>query len=158
MTVCEHDLFTAHGAAWARSVKADTVIIINQLELMDDDKLALDSLASSVPLGGRVILLLSAQQNLYGSLDLALSRRRRYSTESVTALLRAVGLKMVEQRGTGKLLVLGWFLESKVCRRQFFASKSVAWVDILSPCMKYLDRWLPWNGLSLLVVARKAAP
>ena len=72
VTVCEHDLFTAHGAAWARSVKADTVISINQLELMDDDKLALDSLASSVPLGGRVILLLSAQQNLYGSLDLAL--------------------------------------------------------------------------------------
>lgn len=157
VTISEQDVFSKQGAAWAKSVNPDTVISINQLELMDDDKVALDSLASSVSPGGRVVLLLSAQRNLYGSLDSALGRRRRYSRESIKDLLRAVGLLVVEERWFGKLVLIGWFFESKICRRQFFSPKSVSWVDVLSPCMKKIDRWLPWDGLSLLVVAQKSS-
>lgn len=157
VTISEQDVFSEQGAAWAKSVNPDTVISINQLELMDDDKVALDSLASSISPGGRVVLLLSAQNSLYGSLDSALGRRRRYSRDSIQHLLRAVGLSVVEERWFGKLVLVGWFFESKICRRQFFSPKSVSWVDVLSPCMKKIDRWLPWDGLSLLVVAQKSS-
>lgn len=155
--ISEEDVFSEQGAAWAKSLRPDTVINVNQLELMDDDKVALDSLASSVAPGGRVVLLLSSQQSLYGSLDNALGRRRRYSRESVNGLLKAVGLKVVDEQWFGKLVLIGWFFESKICRRQFFATKSVSWVDLLSPCMKRIDRCLPWDGLSLLVVAQKTS-
>ncbi|MBX3349698.1 MAG: glycosyltransferase [Nitrospira sp.] len=155
--ISEQDVFSEQGVVWAKNLQPDTVININQLELMDDDKVALDSLASSVAPRGRVVLLLSAQQSLYGSLDNALGRRRRYSLESIRALLKAVGLEVIEERWFGKLVLIGWFFESKIYRRQFFSPKSVSWVDLLSPWMKSIDRWMPWNGLSLLVVAQKSS-
>jgi glycosyltransferase involved in cell wall biosynthesis len=155
VTITDRDVLTTEGAAWAKQVQADTILCINQLEQVHDDKAALDAIASAVAPGGRVILLVSAQAFLYGSLDAALRRHRRYRADTIAALARAVGLDIAHQQWLGKLALVGWYLEGKVWRRPFFAPRSVAWLDVLSSVMARLDSYLPWNGLSLLVIAQK---
>jgi glycosyltransferase involved in cell wall biosynthesis len=155
VTISDQDVFTKDGVAWAKRVQPDTILCINQLEQLEDDKAALDSLAAAIEPGGRLILLVSAHHFLYGSMDEALRRRRRYSSETVAALVKGVGLQIEHQKWLGKLVLVGWFLESKVWRRQFIALKPVALLNVISPLMGILDHWLPWKGLSLLVVARK---
>jgi hypothetical protein len=155
VTITDRDILTAEGAVWAKQVQADTILCINQLEQVQDDKAALDALASAVAPGGRIVLVVSAQECLYGSLDAALRRRRRYRADTIAGLARAVGLDIQHEQWLGKLALVGWYLEGKVWRRPFFAPRSVAWLDLLSSLLGRLDRYLPWNGLSLLVVAQK---
>jgi SAM-dependent methyltransferase len=157
VTISDRDVFTDDGVAWAKHVQPDTIVCINQLEQVEDDKRALDSLAAAIKPGGRVILLVSAHDLLYGSLDEGLKRRRRYSAETIGAFVRAAGLQTEHQKWLGKLVLVGWFIENKIWRRQFFAPRTIALVDILSPLMGILDRRLPWKGLSMLIVARRPA-
>ena len=155
VTISEHDVFSADGLAWAKNIHPDTILYINELEQVPDDKPAIDCLAEAVKPGGRLIIIVSCHEFVYGSLDQALKRRRRYSANTITALLRGAGLQIEHQKWLGKLILVGWFIESKIWRRQYFAPKPFILVNIFSPIMRKLDNWLPWAGLSLLVIARK---
>jgi glycosyltransferase involved in cell wall biosynthesis/phospholipid N-methyltransferase len=157
VTISDRDVLSEEGLAWAKIQYPDTILCLNQLEQVGDDKRALDSLAAAIKPGGRVILVVSAHAFLYGSLDEALRRQRRYTAERIAALVEGVGLYVEHQKWLGKLVLVGWFMESKVWRRRFFAPKPVTLVNVFSPLMGILDRWLPWKGLSLLVVARRPA-
>ncbi len=155
VTIVSQDPFSRNGLVWAKSRQLDTVVCINQLEFIKEDKLALSHLAESIEMGGRVIIRVACHEILYGSLDHALGRLRRYNGQRLTDLLAEVGLQIEYQRWQGKLLLLGWFIQGKILQRQFFSSKPFVLVNIFSPIMTVLDNWLPWKGLSLLVVVRK---
>jgi 2-polyprenyl-3-methyl-5-hydroxy-6-metoxy-1,4-benzoquinol methylase/4-amino-4-deoxy-L-arabinose transferase-like glycosyltransferase len=155
VVISDCDAFSQDGSRWAHNMRPDTVLCVNQLELLEDDKRALDSLAQAIKPGGRLIILVSCHDVLYGSLDRALKRRRRYNAHVLLTMLRGIGLQIDHQKWLGKLILFGWFIESKISRRHFFNPKPVALLNILSPIMRTLDDLMPWPGLSLLVVARK---
>jgi 2-polyprenyl-3-methyl-5-hydroxy-6-metoxy-1,4-benzoquinol methylase len=155
VTISDLDVFSEDGVTWAKSVRPDTILCVNQLELIADDKRALDSLGQAMKPGARLIILASCHKVLYGSLDRALKRRRRYSANRLIRMLMEIGLQVDHRKWIGKLILFGWFIESKVSRRHFFNPRAVACLNVFSPIMRALDDLLPWPGLTLLLVARK---
>ena len=51
--------------------------------------------------------------------------------------------------------VPGWWVNGKVLRRRTFSRVQLKVLDVLMPILKPIDRFWPWQGLSLIVVARK---
>ncbi len=155
VTVSTNDLFAIANKEWAKRLRLDTVVCVNQLEYLDDDRSGLSHLAEVVEEGGRLILCVPCHDFLYGRLDMALGMRRRYDFKGITDLIDNVGLQVEHTQWRGKILMLGWFIQGKLLHSQFFSSKPLALLNIFSPILKVLDQWLPLKGLSLLVVARK---
>src|SRR5437016_9797179 len=57
----------------------DTVICLNVLEHIEDDRRGLANLYSALDHGGRAILLVPEGQSVFGTIDVALGHFRRYS-------------------------------------------------------------------------------
>ena len=156
VSLVNHDVFSAAGQAWAQAVQPpDTIVAVNQLEGLADDEQGLKILSDLVAPGGRLIFLVPCHPFLYGRLDQALKRQNRYRAHEFCDLVRQAGLQIESQKWLGKLALVGWFIESKIGQRQFFEPKSLALLNLFAPLMKMLDRFLPWPGLSLFVVARR---
>jgi len=51
--------------------------------------------------------------------------------------------------------VLGWWWNGKVRKRRDFGRIQLKLYNALIPLLRYVDQYLPWQGLGLLVVARR---
>ncbi|MCS6797373.1 MAG: class I SAM-dependent methyltransferase [Myxococcota bacterium] len=79
---------------------ADVVLLLDVLEHVDDDVEFLREIRlRSLRPGGAVLVSVPAWPSLWSGHDEALGHRRRYTTASVLALLRAAGLHVVEHGG-----------------------------------------------------------
>jgi ubiquinone/menaquinone biosynthesis C-methylase UbiE len=72
----------------------DTVICLNVLEHLQDDKTALLNVKRVLARQGRVIELLPQDPWNFGTLDRILGHRRRYSTDSLGQLARNCGFEI----------------------------------------------------------------
>ena len=69
----------------------DTVICLNVLEHVDDDRSALAAIRRLLAPAGRLVLLVPALPALYGTIDRALGHHRRYTRTGLAGLLQATG-------------------------------------------------------------------
>src|SRR5580698_9944617 len=76
------------------SHRPDSVVCLNVLEHISDDRTALSNMASVLAPGGRVILIVPAFAALYGPIDARLGHHRRYSKRGLSALALDVGLRV----------------------------------------------------------------
>jgi glycosyltransferase involved in cell wall biosynthesis len=134
----------------------DTAIMVNVLEHVDEES-ALRNLWSALEDGGRAVILVPQHVGLYGTLDVALEHRRRYTRASLEAALGRTGFRVERIFDFNRFSVPGWWLNGKVLRRTAFSRAQLKIVNTLVPVMSRLDRLLPWGGLSLIAVGVKEA-
>ena len=67
----------------------DTVVCLNVLEHLADDRAALKAIARLLPTGGHLVLQVPNYPMLFGSLDTAYGHFRRYSRHALAALCRS---------------------------------------------------------------------
>lgn len=133
----------------------DTALIVNVLEHVPDEHLALRHLWESLEVGGRVIVLVPQDPSLYGTLDAALEHRERYTREHLDASLRQAGFTVQTMLDFNRFSVPGWWLGGKVMRQTSFSRLQIKAVDTLTPWMRKVDRFLPWNGQSVIGIGIK---
>ena len=133
----------------------DTVIAIDMLEHTQDEQLALRNLWKTLAAGGRAIVLAPQQPALYGSLDRALGRRKRYTAEEIERVMTEVGFRVEKMIDFNCASVPGWWLNGKLLRRNTFSRLQLKVLDMLTPVIKRLDRFLPWRGLSVIAIGIK---
>ncbi len=136
--------------------RADTVIVLNVLEHIDDDRLALAEMYGLLAPGGRIVLQLPAHRLLYGTLDIHLDHFRRYTARDIRRKLAVCGYEIEHIRRFNMFGALGWLVASRVLRRRILPEGQLGLFNLLTPFFMAAERIVPVPfGLSLLVVARK---
>ena len=155
VSVCELDPANdSDYEQWAGQF--DSALCVNVLESVPDPQATLRSLARCVKPGGKLVVLAPHGQGLYGSLDRAMGHHRRFSPEEITSLLQQAGFAVQERRQLNKIGALSWWVFGKLFGRETISRVALKLFDKTVWFWRRVDRMLPWSGLSLVVVARRA--
>ena len=133
----------------------DTVLMINVLEHVPDERVTLENVLSALAPGGRAVILVPAHPSLYGSLDDVLAHRERYTRDSLRKSLENGGFEVEKIFDFNRCAVPGWWLNGKVMKRTTFSKIQLKVLNTAMPILRRVDHLWPWQGLSLIAVARK---
>jgi glycosyltransferase involved in cell wall biosynthesis len=133
----------------------DTALMINVLEHVPDEGLALRNLWSTLEPGGRAIVLVPQHPALYGTLDEVLEHRERYTPAKLESALVDAGFRVEKMFDFNRVSVPGWWLNGKLLRRTRFSRVQLKILDIVMPILSRIDRFWPWSGLSIIAVGVK---
>lgn len=135
----------------------DTIICLNVLEHVEDDRASLTLMRKLLQPSGRLVLLVPALPRLYGSLDRALGHYRRYSRRELTSKLSSAGFHVPHVEYFNLAGVAGWWFTGRVLRRTLIPPGSLRLYDALVPLFR-LERFLPWRlGQSLIAIGQAPA-
>jgi glycosyltransferase involved in cell wall biosynthesis len=132
----------------------DTVICLNVLEHLEDERLAVRNLRSALEPGGRAIVLVPRDPALYGTLDEVLGHRRRYTRETLRSALEGGGLAVEEMFDFNRATTPAWWWNGQVLKRKHFSRVQLKILNMTMGLVRRLDPLLPWSGASLIAVAR----
>ena len=137
--------------------KCDTVVCLNVLEHVEDDRAALSHMHSALTSGGRLVLLVPAFQFLYGSVDRALGHCRRYTKGELVLKVRESGFEIQDVSYMNVIGMAGWFLNNRVLKRREESLAQIRLFDrVIAPCAERLERFVrPRIGLSLIAIGHK---
>lgn len=133
----------------------DTVYCSNVLEHIQNEGTAVRNMASVMHPNGRLILVVPRGTSLFSSLDESAGHERRYDWHSLAESLARNGLTVEKIFTFNKVAVIGWWLRGKVLRCKTLGRASMKLFNSLVPMLRLVDRLLPWQGLSLVAIARK---
>lgn len=134
----------------------DTVVCLNVIEHVDDDRKALLNIKAVLSSEGRAIILVPQGVWNYGTLDQVLGHQRRYTRESLAALAHDCGMRiqhMIEFNRTGSI---AWYLNGRLLKRRAFGLGQICLLNLLTPLIRTFDRFLPVPPLSLIAVMTRA--
>jgi SAM-dependent methyltransferase len=146
---------SADDVADLRRERLDSIVCLNVLEHIEDDRATLLDCASILPSGGRLVLLVPSHPALYGSLDIHLQHFRRYRRDPLRAMLSEAGFDVEMIRFVNRIAVFGWWLSSRVLRRRVLPRGQLAAFRWMMPLLKLEERRPPSFGLSLLAIGRR---
>ncbi len=137
------------------SDKFDTVVCLNVLEHIEDDRFSLGQIGSVLAPRGTLALLVPAHQVLYGEFDRAVGHYRRYSRTKLRDLLVETGFTVRSLRFFSLAATLPWFINGRILKRGFLPVGQTELANRLVPLLK-LERLIgPPFGLSLIAIAHK---
>jgi SAM-dependent methyltransferase len=134
----------------------DTVLCLNVLEHLDDAGQVLESLAATIRPGGSLLVLIPNVPGIYGSLDRNMGHKRRYSQATIGQLLATHGFAVESVESFNKVALLPWWAYSKLLGRGSISKLVLKIFDKSVWFWRRLDVLMPWQGLSLVAVGRKA--
>lgn len=148
--------FFAQGKTTLISKKFDTIVCMNVLEHIKNDKKALLNMFNLLNPGGKLILLVPAFQFAFSSLDYKLGHFRRYTIFSVSEKVITSGFKIVDSRYLNWLGLVGWLVSGKILKGILFSNWGLGIFDFIARPLLMVEKImkLPF-GLSVLVVAEK---
>jgi glycosyltransferase involved in cell wall biosynthesis len=134
----------------------DTVLCLNVLEYVDHPDAVIDSLGGALKPGGSLIVLVPHGPGLFGSLDGSLGHKRRFSAADLRRLLERPGFSVEKIYQFNKAGAPPWWAYSRVLRSRNISKLVLKIFDKTVWFWSRLEPLIPWPGLSLIVVARKA--
>lgn len=150
----QDDLFEQHYLDLKDSF--DTVILINVIEHLADDAIAINNCKYFLKKNGKLIVLAPANSILYTDFDAEIGHFRRYNNNDLTHLFRLNKMDIEKKFYFNCLGIPGWFVFNKLLKRKRISSTSMKAYDNLLPIAKLLDKLvLNRIGLSEIVVGVK---
>jgi 2-polyprenyl-3-methyl-5-hydroxy-6-metoxy-1,4-benzoquinol methylase len=95
----------------------DTVISMDCLEHIEDDRAAFNRLVQLLKPGGRLLITVPALPAVYGARDRAIGHYRRYTARSLAALAEGQPIKILKQRYWNMLGVAPTFVSQRILDR-----------------------------------------
>jgi SAM-dependent methyltransferase len=134
----------------------DTIVCINVLEHVRDDRKALRNMWNILEADGRIILLVPSLKILYGSMDRADNHFRRYSRKELTEKLVETGFLKEKLFYMNFIGCFGWFFNGRILKRKIIPEKQLAIYDHFIPLLSKLENRirLPF-GQSLIFIGKK---
>jgi SAM-dependent methyltransferase len=132
----------------------DTVICLNVIEHVGDDKAAMSNIHSVLSRDGRAIILVPQGPGNFGTLDEVLGHQRRYTIETLTRLAEASAFKVEEMIPFNRAGSLAWYVNGRILRRRYFGLVQIKLLNLLTPLFRAVDRVLPAPPLSLIAILR----
>jgi glycosyltransferase involved in cell wall biosynthesis len=135
--------------------KADTVVCLNVLEHIEDDMFVLQRLQQVLPTGARLVFLVPFGPKLYSNFDRELGHFRRYQTGELEKKMTQNGFEIERQFFFNKAGVIAWWVGNVLCHQRTITPWQLKIYNLLTPLFRLMDRCLPMQGLSTVVIARK---
>lgn len=138
------------------SRRFDTIVCLNVLEHIADDRGALTRLYEVLDPGGQLILLVPAHRSLYGSIDRAIGHYRRYEREELERLLPEVGFRIEKLFHVNAASIPGWYMNGRLLHRDSVPGMQARLADRLVPLYRLERRLEIPFGLSMIAFARRS--
>jgi glycosyltransferase involved in cell wall biosynthesis len=135
--------------------RIDSIVCLNVLEHIEDDRSTLKDFAAVLQPGGHLCLLVPSMPALYGSLDTHLHHYRRYEKETLRNLLQECGFEPETLRYMNRIAVPGWWFSSRILKRRVLPKSQLRVFKMIMPLLKHEEKNPPSFGLSLLALARR---
>jgi 2-polyprenyl-3-methyl-5-hydroxy-6-metoxy-1,4-benzoquinol methylase len=135
----------------------DSVVLVNVLEHIPDDRRALRVLREALVPGGYLVLYVPAFEELYSDFDRRIGHHRRYRREELEAAVAAAGLEVVDSRYVNLVGAVAWWVLARQLRQTPTKRWSAMTFDrAVVPVISRLERqWPPPFGQSILCAARR---
>jgi 2-polyprenyl-3-methyl-5-hydroxy-6-metoxy-1,4-benzoquinol methylase len=134
----------------------DTVVALNVVEHIEDDKRAITNCIQLLKAGGQLVILVPAFQALYNLFDEELGHYRRYTARTLRQLQEGAGLTIIHQQYFNAAGIAGWVIDGGLLRKRLIPRKQLMVFDKLMPIIKFVDRISFHSiGLSTICVGRK---
>lgn len=133
----------------------DTIVCLNVLEHVEEDRTGLLNMHRALRPGGRAIVLVPEGMSVYGELDRVLGHCRRYSEAELREKVLTAGFEIETMFGFNRPTRPGWWFNGRILRKRRFSRFQLAVFDRMVWLWRRIDRFLPWSPTSLIVVARK---
>jgi glycosyltransferase involved in cell wall biosynthesis len=143
----------AHFVPLAGSV--DSVICLNVLEHVEDDRQALENIRVALAPGGRAIVLVPQDQAVYGALDRALGHYRRYSRDELREKMERAGFRVESILAFNRISRPGWWFTGKVLGKATISAVQLRIFDRFVWLWRRIDGYLPWPATSLIAIGVK---
>lgn len=139
------------------SDQPDTIIYVNVLEHIVDDKSELTYVYDTLPLRGYVCIFVPALPWLYSTADANVGHVRRYYKKNLELLLKEIGFKIVKSRYFDIAGIVSWWLLFCVLKSQTLKSNQVYMYDkLVIPMMRRIENKIPLPlGKNILIVGQK---
>ena len=148
------DLDTFRGADLAGE-SIDSVVCLNVLEHIRDDRRVLAELYRLLKPGGVLVVLVPAHPQLYSDLDRNLGHHRRYTQAMLVDLMREAGFSIEHSRYFNWVGAIGWYVFGRVLRRGHITKTALTGYRLVSGLRALEERYQFGFGLSTLVVGRR---
>jgi SAM-dependent methyltransferase len=120
--------------------RLDTVVALNVVEHIAEDVGALGTIAALLPTGGRLVVLVPALRQLYGTLDLELAHARRYTRATLRTAMEAAGFRVERTFYYNVVGTFGWWFNSRVLRARRIGRRQLRLFETLVPTLRVEDR------------------
>jgi ubiquinone/menaquinone biosynthesis C-methylase UbiE len=139
-----------------KQYKPDTVVCLNVLEHIEDERGALRQMYRVLPAGGRAVLIVPAFEWLYGPIDRNLGHFRRYSKRHLRRVAESAGFR-TKVRFFNIAGLLAWWANAKIFQRTEHSQSQIRLFDrVVVPLISRLEAMAcPPVGQSLFAVLEK---
>ncbi len=137
--------------------RVDTVVCLNVLEHIEDDRAALTSIYSTLQAEGRAIILVPEGAGLFSSLDEELGHCRRYSEDELRRRMTEAGFAVETVLRFNRISRPGWWWNGKILKRRTIGRFQLKTFDRMVWFFRRIDAYLPWSPTSLVAIGRKQA-
>jgi 2-polyprenyl-3-methyl-5-hydroxy-6-metoxy-1,4-benzoquinol methylase len=136
----------------------DTIICLNILEHLKNDRAAVENMSSLLQPGGKLIILVPALKKLYGSMDISFEHYRRYDKRELKLLIQGHNLEILNFYYMNFLGLLGWFFNGRILNKKNLPENQTKLFDKLVPFLGLAEKLIkPPVGQSLILIAQKKA-
>ena len=134
----------------------DSIFLLNVIEHIKDDDLAIKNCKYLLKLNGHLILLAPAYSWLYSSFDKQLGHFRRYSLKSLSDLLKKNNFSLLTSSYFNCAGIGGWLLFGKILHQKMLSSSEMSAFNKIVPIAKGIDKLFGKRlGLSAIVTGIK---
>jgi hypothetical protein len=133
----------------------DSIIYINVLEHIEDDRAELAAVYKTLASSGAIILFVPALQGLFSEFDKHIGHFRRYDKQELRDKLKDAGFRIVMMRWFDIVGVIPWWIKYRMLRSAQMQSGAVQLYDrLVVPVMKPIESLIhPPIGKNLIAVA-----
>ncbi len=133
----------------------DTVVCLNVLEHIEDDKGTVERILTLLEPGGRLILLVPNGPDAYGSIDKAIGHFRRYTQPGLKALLESAGYEFEQMLEFNRVSRPGWIFTGQILKATTLSPLSMRIFNKFVWLWRKIDQSLPWEPTSIIAIARR---
>ena len=133
----------------------DSVVFLNVLEHIEDDRAVLKNLFDSVPAGCRLVILVPFGMKLYSDFDKELGHFRRYEKGELEGKMKEAGFDVETQFYFNKAGKVAWFFANTLGKQKQLTRTQLRIYNFLTPAFRLWDKIMPGTGLSTVAVCRK---
>jgi SAM-dependent methyltransferase len=134
----------------------DSILYINVLEHVEDDRAELTNAWQALKPGGHLLIFVPALQWLYSDFDKQVGHLRRYGREALVKDAQAAGFDIVKARYFDAAGVVPWYINFVLLRRPMSGGSVALYDKVAVPASRFLESIVPPPiGKNIFIVARK---
>ncbi len=134
----------------------DSIVLSNVMEHIPDDAGAVRRFGQILGPGGKVLILVPALPQIFGALDEAVGHYRRYTPDTLRAVLEENGFGVQRLEWMNLVGIPGWFVNGKLLRRRSMPPLQLRLYDQLAPWLARAESLVKLPvGMSLFCVATR---